>query len=248
MTTYKYNTDINIIGSIPDYSLIYRAFQVLAQKEHTLEEILVNKNEFGFRTERSRKRFLSAINSVFLSFRDSEHEQLVMSVFKESQEILEIKQLFLFWQFALSNRLFYELTKNVFIKDYFSGKVIFPKEDIVAYIKDLISNNAELKDKWSENTINIMASKYLTFLRKVNLITGSRKKLFKHIQISNEAFILFIRLLHIAAPTVTNILDNEYVSFSMISKESFIERVKQLAKKGLLEMNFNGVALSVKPT
>ncbi len=247
MDTNNYNTDINVIGSIPDYNLFYRAFQLLAQKEQSLKEILVNKNEFDFRTERSRKRFLSAVNSAFLSFRNKDHEDLVKSVFKECNEVLEIKQLFLFWQFALNNSLFFDITKNVFIKNYFSGKATFPKGDIVAYIKDLITNNMELKVKWSENTINIIAQKYLAFLRKVDLVVGSQKKMFKHIQVSNEALIIFIRLLNITSPTVSNIFDNSYISLSMVSKESFTERVKQLAKKGLLEMNFNGVALNVKP-
>jgi len=246
MNITDYNTDINIIGSIPDYNLFYRAFQLLAQKKQSLEEILVKKNEFDFRTEKSRKRFLSAVNSVFLSFRNNEHKKLAETVFKEGNEALEIKQLFLFWQFALSNRLFFDITKNVFIKNYFSGKATLFKEDIVAYIRDLIVNNMELKGKWSENTINIIASKYLTFLRKIDLIGGSRKKIFKHIQVSNEALLIFIRLLSAIAPTVSNILDNKFISLSMVSKESFTERVKQLAKKGLLEMSFNGVALNVK--
>lgn len=54
-----YNTDINIIGSIPDYHLIYTALPLLLDNPKELENILVTNNEFDFRTEKSRKRFLS---------------------------------------------------------------------------------------------------------------------------------------------------------------------------------------------
>jgi hypothetical protein len=47
-----YNTDINIIGSIPDYHLIYKALPMLLNNQSELEDILVNNNEFDFRTEK----------------------------------------------------------------------------------------------------------------------------------------------------------------------------------------------------
>ena len=65
-----YNTDINIIGSIPDYNLIYRALPLLISDPTELEKILVNDNEFDFRTEKSRKRFLSALKSAFVNTED----------------------------------------------------------------------------------------------------------------------------------------------------------------------------------
>ena len=47
-----YNTDINIIGSIPDYHLIYKALPMLLNNQLELENMLVNNNEFDFRTEK----------------------------------------------------------------------------------------------------------------------------------------------------------------------------------------------------
>ena len=49
----SYNTDINIIGSIPNYHLIYKALPLLLNDPKELENILVTNNEFDFRTEKS---------------------------------------------------------------------------------------------------------------------------------------------------------------------------------------------------
>ena len=44
-----YNTDINIIGSIPDYHLIHKALPLLISDTDNLKKLLVTDNEFGFR-------------------------------------------------------------------------------------------------------------------------------------------------------------------------------------------------------
>ena len=69
----NYNTDINVIGSIPDYELIYKAIELFSQNEKDLESLIITDNQFNFRTERSRKRFLSAVYSAFLNFKDNTH-------------------------------------------------------------------------------------------------------------------------------------------------------------------------------
>ena len=70
----QYDTSIKIIGSIPDYHLIIRAFEEYFRDPSVLHEIIVNNNEFQFRTEKSRKRFLSVINATIIKFKNKDHE------------------------------------------------------------------------------------------------------------------------------------------------------------------------------
>ena len=242
----RYNSDVNIIGGIPDYQLIVKAIELYTVGPDAMEDAIVRRNEFDFKTENARKRFLAAVTSTFLNFQNKEHEELVTSIFTH-QVSLETQQLVLFWQFSFSNKLFFELSRDVFIKNYFSGRASFPKEDIVAYIKHLGSTTPELKDKFSDITINTIASKYLTVLKKLDLIDGKQKKSFKHIQVSNEALVIFLHLLKAIDPSASDILKSDFRTLSLVSSESFAERVKQLAKKDFFNMSFNGVALKVEP-
>jgi len=240
-----YNSDINIIGGIPDYQLIFKAIELYTSGKDAMEDAIIKHNEFDFKTENARKRFLAAVTSTFLSFQNKEHEELITTLFTHNMS-LETKQLILFWQFSLSNRLFFEISRDVFVKNHFSGRVSFPKEDIVAYMKDLIANTPELKDKFTEKTISTIASKYLTVLKKLDLVEGRQKKTFKHIQISNDALVIFLHLLKAVDPSGADVLKNKYLSLSMVSPDSFTERVKQLAKKDLINMSFNGVTLKIE--
>jgi len=62
---HEYNSDINIIGSIPDFSLLEVALTQFAKGKGCLDlkELLVTNNAFDFRTESTRKRFLAAVDS-----------------------------------------------------------------------------------------------------------------------------------------------------------------------------------------
>ena len=123
--------------------------------------------------------------------------------------------------------------------------MVFPKENIEAYIKEIISNHPELKDKWSKLTIETIASKYLTILKKLDLVEGSVKKNFKHLQITNEALLIFINLVLAVEPECSNFFDAKLFPLCFVSKENFLIRAKELAGKDLIELSFNGTSLKI---
>ena len=241
-----YNTDINIIGSIPDYHLIYKALPLLLSDPKELENILVINNEFDFRTEKSRKRFLSVLNSAFVSKNKTIDElaSVLMLYFKNDENA---QALLLFWLFNTNNKLFFELNRDVFLKYYFQGRAELPKEAVIAYIKDLINRVDELKGKWSEITIDTIASKYLTILKKLKLLEGNQKKKFTLIRVSDELLAVFIHLIDLLENRKGNFLEDDLLGFTFISKDNILDRLKRIGKKDWVKLNFNGVSLQVEP-
>lgn len=241
-----YNTDINIIGSMPNYHLIYTALPLLLNNPKELENILVTNNEFDFRTEKSRKRFLSALNSAFVNKnkRINELTAVLMANLKNDETT---QATILFWLFSINNKLFFELNRDVFLKYYFQGRAELPKDAVIAYIKDLISRCDDLKGKWSEITINTIASKYLTILKKLNLVEGNQKKKFILNRISDEQLVVFIHLINLLENTKANFLEEDLLSFTFISKDNILDRLKRIGKKDWIKLNFNGVTLQVEP-
>ena len=240
-----YNTDINIIGSIPDYHLIYKALPLLLSDPKELENILVINNEFDFRTEKSRKRFLSVLNSAFVSKNKTIDElaSVLMLYFKNDENA---QALLLFWLFNTNNKLFFELNRDVFLKYYFQGRAELPKEAVIAYIKDLINRVDELKGKWSEITIDTIASKYLTILKKLKLLEGNQKKKFTLIRVSDELLAVFIHLIDLLENRKGNFLEDDLLGFTFISKDNILDRLKRIGKKDWVKINFNGVTLQVE--
>ena len=240
-----YNTDINIIGSIPDYHLIYKALPLLLNDPKELENILVTNNEFDFRTEKSRKRFLSALNSAFVS-KNKTTDELASDLMLHFKNDEYAQAVLLFWLFNMNNKLFFELNRDLFLKYYFQGRAELPKEAVIAYIKDLISRVDDLKGKWSEITIDTIASKYLTILKKLKLLEGNQKKKFTLIRVSDELLAVFIHLIDLLENRKGNFLEDDFLGFTFISKDNILDRLKRIGKKDWVKINFNGVTLQVE--
>ena len=241
----NYNTDINIVGSIHDYHLIYKALPLLISKEDKLIQILVKDNEFNLRTEKSRKRFLSVLNSAFVN-EDEAINDFVGEIIGSKDLDEKSKAIFLFWVFSINNELFRELNNLLFLKYYFQGRAEFPAKDVVAYLKDLIARTEELKGRWSENTIGTIASKYLTVLKKLNLLEGTQKKSFCFIRVSDQLIVCLIHIYNLMNQQGANFLDHEFSQWMFISKDSILERLKKISKKDWIKINYTGSTLRVE--
>lgn len=245
--TPEYNTDINIIGSIPDYQVIYRTLELAATTGRPVQEILEDKNEFDFRTERSRDRFLRGIRYGLLPVKNDDHGDLILSLYKR-HDYFRLKGLFLLWQLSVNSRTVFEITKDVFFKYYFAGKVSILQKDIVAYLKDKFGQDKKFKGLWTEETIRNVARKYLSFMTKIGLVEGTYKKTFIYFSISSQELAIFCYLMMATKSEYPDILKNPMLEFSFLEKGSFVEKVKDLAKKGWLNMSYNGVSLKIEPS
>lgn len=242
-----YDTTINVIGGLRDCGVIFKAIESHFNQADTFKDLISGRNEFNLRTERSRTRVERAVKRTFLHFKNQDHKDLIQSVFLGNASLPE-KELILFWQFALSNRLFREISTRIFIKVYFSGRTGISKDDIIAYLKEFLSQNKELNLGWSERTINTLSTKYLNLMTKLNFLEGVRTKSFRHIKASVQSLIIFLYFAQLHDPENSNILKNEMLPLSFVAPEDIRERLKKLSLQGFFNMNFNGVALNIELT
>lgn len=240
----KYDTAINIIGGLSDCNIINNAINTYFEIKRSEDGSGSAKSIFNLRTERSNTRTELAVRKGFLTFRDQNHESLFEAIF-QNNDLAPNREIILFWQFALNNRLFREISTQVFIKTYLSGRVGLSKDDIIAFLKELINRQEVLKDKWTETTINTLATKYLNLMTKLNFLEGSRTKKFKHISMSQNLLTIFIYLSKLFAPHNPNILTNPFLPLSFIPSEYIQDRLKKPSLKGYFNMNYNGVLLNI---
>lgn len=240
-----YEISIIPIGSIQDYKMIFDSIELLSLGDKSFKDNLIKNDIYNIRTESTRKRFFSAINSNFLSFINNDHELLIKKIFTKKLSS-DTKNLILFWQFSLLNKLFREINNEILLKYYSSGLKSLNNSDLIDFLRNKIQENPYLKTKWSESTFRSIISKYLTLLRKLDLAEGIKNKRIKSIYLSNESLVIFICLLLCANPEKSNILENSFLPFSFLTEEDFIERVKKLALQGIIQMSFNGKELKIE--
>lgn len=243
----EYNTAIKDIAGIKDYSLIFNIINIHFSAPESTSSKITDDNEFDIRASKTRTKVSWAINKSILQFVSKEHRDLVSKAFHENVPLQDKKFAFL-WHFCLNNRLFREITIEVFTKVYFSGRAQISKEDIIAYIKDVSGNHNAGKLGWSEETVYRLATKYLSLMTKFDFVSAGRVKSFNHIRPTPEALVLFIYFSNLFSPEAKNIFENELLPASFIAKEDIQDRFKKLSMKGFFDMSFNGVALNIELT
>ena len=236
------NADINILGGLPDFNLINH-FLWIDKTESSKQN-----DHYTFtsiKTEKSVKRFEKAILGTCLRFKNKEIGFLIKSILS-FESITNDSLNILFWNASLNNDLIQYLNAQAFFPAFYSGRLVIRKEEISACIKDLKKTEAGLQN-WTILTIETVARKYLTFLKKFNLMEGSLTKKILHPFLNDKMFVLFIYWV-IAIETKPNLLESDWLKYCFCEQPVFIERVMQKKFTKFFKLTYTGDKLKVEPS
>jgi hypothetical protein len=240
VTDQPYNTAINILGGLKTVAeLLVSDTYALGLDESGIAA--------GLRTEATRGRVERSLQTVLLNFRSERHAELVRAVFSSHAPSTDLERI-LFWHLALTNRLFRELSTQVFAPAYFDGRAGIKKDDLVGYMKDCVVGREDNKLKWTATTIATLATKYLNLMTKLNLLTGVRNKSFLSVRLTGEALTLFLYFAHLHQPEGRNIFNNELLPLCFVPRDDLVGRLKKLCLNETFAVEFNGLALNIDPT
>ena len=111
------------------------------------------------------------------------------------------------------------------MKAVYSGRVTIMAEEITSFLR-FIKETEEGELDWSEDTIKISGSKYLTIMKKLGLADGAIKKSIVHPVITNNLFVYFIRFVQTVSGDKT--LHNPFIVFSFSEEQNIISRLKRI--------------------
>ncbi|EPO2880407.1 BrxA family protein [Vibrio cholerae] len=247
MSVQDYNTAIKDIAGLKDYTLVFNIISAYFFEPNLTDSKITDENEFDIRTSKTRNKVSWAINKAIIKFINQDHELLIKKIYLSDAPLIDKKFCFL-WHLCLNNRLFREITTQVFSKVYFTGRAQISQDDIIAFLKDKMSSEGPDFPQWSEDTLYRVATKYLSLMTKFDFVTAGRVKSFNHIRPTPEALVLFVYFSNLFSPEIKNIFEHELLPTSFIAKEDIQDRFKKLSMKGFFDMSFNGVALNVELT
>lgn len=235
------NSDINILGSLPDWNLI-NVF---------LSEDMSSINESGgihtytaIKTDKSVKRFEKAIKTTLIASKKSSLGLIIRKAINSNVTSPDTLIL-LFWNASANNELLFHLNEKVFFPAFYSGRVSIKNDEVVACIKDLKQTENGIK-KWSEITVTTTASKYLTLLKKFGLMEGSVNKSILHPHLSDGMFVLFTYWLS-AISDKPNLVDSPWLAYYFNERQVFIDRLLQKKFSKYFNVVYTGDKLSIEP-
>ena len=236
------NSDINILGSLSDFNLIAVS---LNEKAHSKNNNETYQAHTSIKTFKSYKRFVSVIKNTLLKFNNKNIEYLVLKIF-ENEGLSPNCLLLLFWNASANNELLAYLNRNVYFPALYSGRVSLKKDEVVACLKELKQTELDLQ-KWSDSTIAITASKYLTLLRKFNLMQGGKEKTITSPNMGERGIILFVYWM-LTVETKPNLLESSWLKYCFLEKEAFIQQIMQKKFMKYYNLQYSGNNLKIEPT
>lgn len=236
----KINSDINILGSLPDWNLIN-----VFLKE-SIDAMLKNGGIYSYtsiKTDKSVKRFEKAITATFLQYKNDEIQYLLKSILHE-EEISNDSLFMLFWNGSVNNELLHYLNIHVYFPAFYSGRLVLKKEEVSACIIELKETEQGIKN-WTIETINTVGRKYLTLLKKLNLMEGSQNKTIVHPYLNDKMFVLFVYWIT-AIESKSNLLESEWLKYSFFDRPVFIERLMQKKFSNYFQLLYTGDKLNIE--
>lgn len=233
----KYDSGINVLGSIPDYGAMLEFICEYTDKKSESEQA------FSFRTHKTFNRFLAAIKASILQFANDNQKTMFLSAISSDDFSVREKLLVLFWQLVYGNALFAKVTKDVFMRAVYQGRTSLSVIDVLSLLHH-IKETEEGELNWSEETLKITASKYLTMLKKMNLAEGKTAKDICHPIITGQLFVYFIRWIIVTCPE-NRTLENPFVIFGFMDKRSIIERLKKVEYLSLWQISQMGEDVTI---
>lgn len=233
----KYDSSINVLGSIPDYiTMMEFICEYLGTKESS-------ESSFSFRTHKTFNRFLAAIKSSILNFANTKQQEIFISTLNSENFTVSEKLLVLYWQMAYGNNLFRKISEDVYMKALYQGRSSLSSLDVLSLLHHLKEIEPE-ELQWSEQTLKTSASKYLTILKKLGLADGKSSKEFSHPVITNQLFVYFIKWMLYTVPQ-NRTQNNPFMVFSFIDKKTFVSRLKKVEYLSLWNINQIGEDVTI---
>ncbi|MCB9043394.1 MAG: DUF1819 family protein [Chitinophagales bacterium] len=235
------NSDINVLGSLPDWNLI-KVF--LSEDMDSIKEKGGIHTYTSIKTDKSVKRFEKAIKATLIQNKRPELEAIIRQAIKSNTTSADTL-LLLFWNASANNELLFYLNEKIFYPAFYSGRVSIKNDEVVACIKDLKLTEKDLQ-KWSEITITTTASKYLTLLKKFGLMEGSVNKSIVHPHLNDAMFILFTYWI-VAISEKPNLVSSNWLPYSFSEKQTFLDRLLQKKFSKYFNVVYTGDKLSIEP-
>ena len=237
-----YNTAINPLGSIPDINIIIETIKYFNNTRDITktEKEFVEGNAFGFDITSSRKRFFSVIKKIFLVEPDKLDNKFFIKTVSQNRLNLYLKRGILYLEVCRKNRLFFDITLKLVYKKYKENRKLITSNEVFDF---LISIEKDTKiSKWSESTIKTIATKYISFMKRMGYFEKEKKykSSFSFPRPDEKIISYIVYLLKIAGKSDNEILQSHLFTTFMLTEEEKIELLKKGSLAGYYNFNLSG--------
>ena len=176
----KYDTLPSTVGSYLKLQEVYEVLDLFRQYDHAeVREKIVRDNVLAYNTSDARNRVFSAVKRSFLNFPTKWREEVFLETLNSVNE--NAKREILLYRLCRKSFTTYRLTLKVLFPAYKNGNEYLQKDAVMEFLESK-RRTTKSAAEWTDNTIDIVGSKYMTTMKKFGYLKGRQTKKINYLQ------------------------------------------------------------------
>ncbi|MBS3793128.1 DUF1819 family protein [Candidatus Bipolaricaulota bacterium] len=242
----EYDTLPSTVGSYLKLQEVYEVLDLFRQyDQNEVRENIVRDNVLAYNTSDMRSRVFSAVKRCFLKFSTNWRQKAFLDTLNVVNE--DAKREILFYRLCRRSFTTYRLTLKVLFPAYKHGNEDLEKEAVMDFLETK-RKTTKSASEWTDNTIEIVGSKYMTAMKKFNYLKGRQKKKINYFSPELESFTYALYDLLDRGKPPKKIITSDRLKLFMLQESDVISYLERAGNAGYVKFGQAGDVYEIHPT
>jgi len=242
----EYDTLPSTVGGYLKLQEVYEVLDLFRKHDHdAVREKIVRDNVLAYNTSDARNRVFSAVKRSFLKFKTKWRQQVFLDTINCVGE--KARREILLYRLCRKSFTTYRLTLKVLFPAYQSGNEFMEKEAVMKFLK-LKRRTTQSAEEWTDNTIEIVGSKYLTTMKKFGYLEGRQKKKINYFSPELESFSYALYDLLDRGKPPKKIINSDRFKLFMLQEDDILNYLERAGNAGYVKFGQAGDVYEIHPT
>lgn len=237
----RYTANIHNTGALIDESkTVLRLFSKY-KDEQKVKQVLLEDNPLNKESEGS-------IEKIFFITRKRYLRKNPWPLIKILESDLPSKtvEAVMFYYFAKSDNLVYDLTTEMLFDLYSQGNLTVTKNDVEEFLQSKEEKHSEISD-WSITTRNKTIRHYLAAVKDFGLLEGSKKKEFADYHLPTDAFFYIFYHLYHSEDGTKNAVESKDWKLYLLKEQDIESALSEGTRRGHIRYDSAGKITDIEP-
>lgn len=240
-----YDTLPSTVGGYLKLQEVYEVLDLFRQYDHDeVRERIVRDNVLAYNTSDARTRVFSAVKRSFLEFQTKWRRKVFLDSINAVSE--DAKREILLYRLCRRSFTTYQLTLKVLFPSYKNGMEYLEKNKILDFLDEKKKTTMSVGE-WTESTLNKIATKYLTTMKKFNYLQGSQKKRINYFSPELESFTYALYDLLDRGKPPNKIINSDRFKLFMLQKDDVMNYLERAGNVGYIKFGQAGDVYEIHP-
>ena len=241
----KYDTLPSTVGGYLKLQEVYEVLDLFREYDQdTVRKKIVRDNVLAYNTSDARNRVFSAVKRSFLKFETKWRQKVFLDTLNAVNE--NAKREMLLYRLCRKSFTMYRLTLKVLFPAYKNGNEYLKKDAVMEFLESK-RRTTKSAAEWTDNTIDIVGSKYMTTMKKFGYLKGRQTKKINYFSPQLESFTYALYDLLDRGKPPRKIISSDRFKLFMLQESDVMDYLERAGNVGYIKFGQAGDVYEIHP-